>query len=297
MTPEPEAGFADACARACPGFRAVGRTRFARKTVFQWGEVDGRPVIAKRLRRPDAVWAWYLDREIALYRAFALRPLPIRAPAFVAAADDLLVIERLPGAVLATRRHPHADLDPAVVERLVAYREALAAWQGDVPTAPPPVAVRVQLRLRLLEDPTAPVAWVREGLATCVAQRLLEADVARRLDDAIAAHLPIAFGHGDLLLRNIIFDGDQLGLVDWECAGPHLHDWDLALLWSQLAPSAREPIERVVRAEPARWRAFLGLVGFALARELRFLVAFHVKAGHAKHRSLRDELAEVAAQL
>jgi hypothetical protein len=125
--------------------------------------------------------------------------------------------------------------------------------------------------------------------------------IAKRLarpDDALAAHPAVAMSHGDLLLRNAIRDGDRIGLVDWECAGPHLEDWDLALLWIQLAPPARAPIDATVRAGGApRWRAFLGLVAFALAREVAFLRAFRAAPGSAAALRLSAELAAAAGAL
>jgi thiamine kinase-like enzyme len=95
----------------------------------------------------------------------------------------------------------------------------------------------------------------------------------------------------------VIADGDELVFVDWECAGHHLRDWDLALLWTQLAPNARPLVEDAVRAPQDRWRAFLALVVFALARELRFLLAFGATAPSPALRLCRDELADAIARL
>jgi hypothetical protein len=296
MIPASEPSFAVACARACPGFSADGEVWRARKSELLWGHVDGRSVVAKRLVRPTAVWTWYFAREVALYRAFEAQPPAVPLPRLVGAADGILVIERLPGEPIATRRHPHAELTAADVAALVDYRARLAAWTGPVPLASPPARVRSQLRERLLEDPTAPVAWVRDGVARCARRGILDTGAAARIDDALAAHAPVAFGHGDVLLRNAIRDGDSIALCDWECAGPHVYDWDLALLWSQLAVDAREPLEDVARETPARWRSFVGLAAFALAREIRFLVGFGVANDHGELARLRGELAELVTR-
>lgn len=294
------AELATVCAEVCPGFRPLGRVA-ARKSELLAGLVDGVPAIAKRLARPDEVWAWYLQREIAIYRAFAAAPPAIRVPRLLAAdeARGVLVIERLPGPPLATRRRPREAVSAADVAALVEVRRAIAAWGGPVPPEPPRSSRAARrIAARLLEDPAEPRAWFHGGVARCAAAGILGAETARRIDDAFAAHPAIAFGHGDLLLRNAIRDGDRIGLVDWECAGPHLEDWDLALLWIQLDAGARGPIEAAVSAGGApRWRAFLGLVAFALAREVAFLRAFRAAPGSPALARLGAELAEAADAL
>ncbi len=287
MTPGPGADFADACAALCPGFRASGPPRVARKSELLWGEVAGTAVVAKRLRAASAVWSWYFAREVALYRAFAAKPLPVRAPRLVAADASVLVIEAMPGEPLATRRLPAAPLDVSTIDRLVALRIALATWDGDVPADPPPPAVRRQLRERYLEDPTAPLAWIRDGLARAATRKLVDGALADRALAALGTPR-LAFGHGDLLLRNAIAVGDAIALVDWECAGTHVFDWDLALLWTQLAPESRAHLEAHVAD---RLPAFLALCVFALAREVKYLGSF----GHPSPRRARALAAELAA--
>jgi hypothetical protein len=293
------AELAAVCAEVCPGFRPLGPVA-ARKSELLAGTVDGAPAIAKRLARPDAVWGWYLRRELAIYRAFAAAPPAFRAPRLLAADEvrGILVLERLPGPPLATRRRPAAALPAADVAAIVDLHRRIAAWPGPFPPEPPPPAALRQLRARLLEDPTAPRAWFHEGVARCAALRILDAATARRIDDALAAHPAIAPSHGDLLLRNALRDGDRIGLVDWECAGPHLADWDLALLWIQLADGARGPIDdELRRGPPARRRAFLGLVAFALAREVSFLRAFRADPAGSAALRLHAALAAACAAL
>jgi Phosphotransferase enzyme family len=294
MIPAGDPTFARRCEELVPGFVAQLPVRRARKSELLVGEVAGQRVVAKRLRQPNPIWAWYLAREAAIYRAFADAPPGVRVPRFVAAADDIVIVEWLPGEPIATTRQPRAALPPATVARLIAIRDALAAWPGRAPDTPPDPRMRVPMRDRLLEDPTAPVEWVRDGIRRCGQRDVIPEPAARRIVAAIAAHSHVTFGHGDLLLRNAIADGDDVVLVDWECAGPHLHDWDLALLWIQLAPDARAPLEHHVRdGGAARWRAFLGIAAFAIAREIRFQRAF----GARESPHLRDELAGVLAQL
>ena len=289
MTPGPSADFADACAALCPGFRASAPVRLARKSELLWGELDGIAVVAKRVRTPGPVWAWYFAREIAIYRAFARTAPPVRIPRLIAADPDVLIIEALPGAPLATLRHPAAPLAPATIDRMIAIRDALAAY-SEVVGDPPPPAVRRQLRERFLEDPTAPIDWVHDGLARAARRNLLDGAIADRALAALASP-HVAFAHGDLLLRNAIADGDDIALVDWECAGPHVRDWDLALLWTQLAGAARGHLE--ARAGD---RTFFALCVFAIARERKFLAAFG-EPSQDKLALLAADLASAAARI
>jgi hypothetical protein len=298
MAPEPDTGFAAVLAEVCPGF-VPGQRVHARKSELLAGEVAGAPAIAKRLARPNAVWAWYLERELAIYRAFEAAPPPVRVPRLIAADDrhGVLVLERLPGPQVARPRNAQVRLAAREVAALVELRRALAAWPGAFPSAPPPPAVLAQLRLRLLEDPTAPLGWVTEGIVRCGERGLIAPAAAAAIAGAIAAHGRVATSHGDLLLRNAVHDGDRIGLVDWECGGLHPEDWDLALVWIQLAPSVRTPIEDEVRAGgELRWRAFRALAAFALAREVSILLAFRVASDHDGLVRLRGELAAMAGE-
>ena len=285
MTPEPDPGFAERCRALCPGFRAI-ETLPARKSEVLAGEIDGAPVVAKRLARPNDVWAWYFAREIAIYRAFAATPPPFRVPALHAASDDVLIVERVRGAPLATRRSPQAILDEPVLAAILALRDRIATYALPV-TARPSPAVRSQLRARFLEDPTS-VDWIRDGITRAARRKILPVETATNivmsLDEATAP------SHGDLLLRNVI--GPDIVLVDWECAGPHLVDWDLALLWTQLAPAQRPIVEAA-----ARGRGFLGLVAFALAREVSFLHAFGKGPRHATLSRITGELDDVCKRI
>ena len=289
-TPEPGSDFAARIAALCPAFVADGSVRTARKSQLIAGRIGERAVIAKQLKKPNAVWAWYLEHEIAIYRAFAERAPGVRTPRLIAASSDVLVVELLAGDPLAERRRPHAALPIRTIAALIAAHEQLARYAPKAVGTPPSPRVRAQLRERLLEDPTDP-PWVRAGVRLCGRRGSIDVELAKQIDQALAAYPATAFSHGDLLLRNAIADPDDeedLGLVDWECAGHHPRDWDLALLWSQLAGPARTIVEDAVRDSGIRWRAFLGMVMFAFARELRFLDAFP---------NTEPARAEVAAEL
>ena len=284
MTLGLDAGFAAACVALCPGFVAEPGTLRARKSALLCGRVDGEPVVAKRVARPNAVWSWYLAREIAIYRAFAAAPPEFRVPRLVAASGDLLVIERLPGAPLGARRRPAAALDEPTLRAFVTLRARLAAWSAPE-TPAPTAAVRGQLRERLLEDPTDP-DWIAGGLARAGRRGLISPTLAARLTELLAPAR--ATCHGDLLLRNVLGDAGGLAVVDWECAGMYPCDWDLALLWTQLAAPSRVVLASLIDAGPP----FFALCAFALVRELRFEAAYgRISA------DLRAELAALTATL
>src|SRR5689334_2915450 len=117
--PEPGTDFAAHVRHVCAGFVAQGEPRRARKSELLWGTVDGKPVVAKRLVKASPVWEWYLEREIAIYRALMERPPGVRFPRFVAGDHGVLVMERLEGEPLATKRRPAAPLPIRTISALI----------------------------------------------------------------------------------------------------------------------------------------------------------------------------------
>jgi hypothetical protein len=241
------------------------------------------------------VWSWYQTRELAVYRAFAAHPSPVRAPKLLAASDELLVIERIVGEPLATKRRAYVELGPAMLEQLLALLDALAGWQGRVADVPAAPRVRARLRDGLLEDPASGGQWIRDGMLRCGRRGLVGTRAARRVSEAVDL-TRLAFSHGDLLLRNVVASerGEPV-LVDWECAGSYPRDWDRALLSTQLAEAAGASLEAPLRDDTRRTETFRALVAFALVRELRFLRAFGVAAPAA--RRCRDELERAIERL
>jgi hypothetical protein len=238
--------------------------------------VAGEPVIAKVLFHPDPLWRWYFEREVVRYRHFAQTPPPVRVPRLF--AEDLsrgiLLLERLAGPPLSTRRVGTRPLASASVQALLDGLDRLNAAPLPPPAfEDPPPEIRRALRSKLLEDPTAPLAWVLDGFRRCRHLGLLPGDTVARMELALQQSPTLAFGHGDLLLRNVLRDGEGVALVDWECAGLHPLDWDRALLWALAPEGARRLVEeRVRQADPSgrRFCAFVAAVLFALARELYF---------------------------
>jgi hypothetical protein len=160
------------------------------------------------------------------------------------------------------------------------------------PREPPPPPTRRAIRNRLLEDPSDPIGWVRDGIARGSRLGLCEEGLARAMLDALDRHPRVVFAHGDLLPRNLLRVGDGLAPVDWECAGSHPESWDRALLWANL-PAARPRIEAGLDVNGRGRRAFWACAGFALVRELKF------QRGRPSARAdaLRQELERVRAEL
>jgi hypothetical protein len=196
----------------------------------------------------------------------------VRVPRLVAASDALLVLERMPGQPLAPRRHDSRieRIEPSTWAALLLAREALRRWSPVGLTLPPPGGPATALmRRRMLEDPSAPVAWIAEGIGCLHSAGLLDDREAETMCRALASHPATCFSHGDLLLRNVLREpSGGLALVDWECAGLHAEAWDAALLWV-FAPSwARERLAADHSASGASRAAFLACVAFALTREM-----------------------------
>ncbi len=282
-----------------PSFRPRPATlRRTLKSLVLAGDSDAGPVLCKKLVREDALWRWYFARELALQRAFAAEPPPLRVARALGADPEraLLLVEELPGPPLARLRRLEEPLDPALIADAVELCTSLARWQRGLalaPSDPPPPAARRAMRARLLEDPSAPEAWVREGIERATELGLCDAELAGASLAAIAVHPRVAFAHGDLLPRNLLRVDGGLAPVDWECAGSHLEGWDRALLWANL-PQARAALEAAAGEAPRERAAFWACVGFALVRELKFRRA---RPGDPRALELRTELERVRREL
>jgi thiamine kinase-like enzyme len=143
------------------------------------------------------------------------------APQVVYAANGLLVSRYVDGAVLT----PDRLRDTHMLERVVAL---LRRCHLDLP--------------RYFQGPTL-LFWVfqvirgylgfvesRGGMPSDYSAAALAAK-AHRLEQAVGAE-SMVFGHNDLLAANLIDDGEQLWLIDWEYAGFNSPLFDLANLAS-----------------------------------------------------------------
>lgn len=188
------------------------------------------------------------------------------------APEGVLVFERLSGAALCDTRMARAPLGARRREALLDSLDAWATIAADDPrwaTILPTDIERQALRAQLLEDPSAPVAWITEGLASCVDKELLEQRTVDAALDALSAHPTTRASHGDLLLRNVLgLDDRTIAWIDLECAGLHAEGWDLGLLWVNVHDDDRASVESRAKAlGAAGYRAWAACALFACARE------------------------------
>lgn len=258
------------------------------KCVVAFGSLAGARVCVKVLHHADPVWAWYFARERVV---LAQLPAALPAPRLqgLDVGPDLIVVDELAGAPLARHRHVAHPPAPALVHACIALAEQIHALALTPAAAPGPALTEV-LRRRLLEDPSAPLEWVHAGIERCASLGHVASTQAERMHAALDAYPETACCHGDFLPRNLIAAGPHVAACDWECAGLHARDWDLALLWANLDARERGPIVAAVAQPSERARAFRALAGFALARELEFAT----RAAPARRDVLRRELGALA---
>ena len=267
---ETRPALADRVHAVCPAFKPEGGIARTSKSRLIRGLLAGKAVVAKVIMGNAPVWHWLLAREIALYKHFGTMTPPVRVPRLVAAdaAAGVLVMEHLAGRRLAAGRYANQLLKPTKVRILLDALDALASWNpGPMATQPAPDINDV--RARMLPDPTAPLGWYRDAIERCRDRSLLSAAAAQWIHRVLDRHPLVAFAHGDLLLRNVLWDADGPAFVDWEDAGMHPACWDLALLWVGLEAGGREIVENraIALPEPRRELFAAGRL-LAVAREL-----------------------------
>lgn len=200
-----------------------------RDTAFLDVVVDGRPrswVLSVQRARIDGI---PMTVEVACLRA--ARAAEVRAPAVVAATDDIsllggpfMVTERRPGEAIGRRVQRLAAGDDGLGERVIAdLGHDLARLHRD---AEPPVGlerldgpayvVRLRAEFEELPRPSAPVA----------------AGLAWLADDPPTMNEPVLV-HGDLRIGNVVVDPSGLtAIIDWELA--HLGDPMEDLAWASV---------------------------------------------------------------
>ncbi|NLU70436.1 aminoglycoside phosphotransferase family protein [Streptomyces sp. HNM0574] len=249
--------------RICPEFQPVQLLRRHGRTVLLAGTAGRSPVVAKCLLDHSPAWAERFEHEIAAYRTFVRHRPPVRVPRLVAADPEActLVIERLPGRVAATRRHPFDAPPPGDLRAVLTAVGKVNHWQPPQGMFDRPVDYPARLNryheLGLLTD---------RDLGDL--QKLLHG-VARA---GGRQGVPWQFCHGDALLTNVLLAPAGPALVDWEHAGWYLPGYDLATLWSALgaAPDMRRRISQLAQLQgPAARDAFLVNLMLVLTREIR----------------------------
>lgn len=249
--------------RVCPEFQPVQVLRRHGRSVLLAGTAGRTPVVAKCLLDHAPSWSERLRHEIGVYRSFVRGRPPVRVPRLVAADPDegTLVVERMPGRVAATRRHPFETPPAGDVRAVLNAVCKVNMWQP----APSAFEQPVDYAQRLGR-------YHEQGLLTDRdlgdLQKLLHGIARSGGEQGVAWQ----FCHGDALLTNVLLTPTGPALVDWEHAGWYLPGYDLATLWSALgeAPAARRHLSQLAQAQGTAARdAFLVNLMLVLTREIR----------------------------
>jgi aminoglycoside phosphotransferase (APT) family kinase protein len=245
--------------RHLPGFSPGGPLLRNGKAILAIGMLGGQRVLVKHPIEPDEFWRQRFLHELAIYRAFAASPPPVRVPALHLADDEaeLLVVDWIEGRPIATQRYPTASPSPEALTLVLDTLGALPAWRPPAGWHPP----------RVYDYPARLVRYRRYGLLSKQDHELL----LRLL--AVPQAGRWVFQHGDPLLGNFLRTPDgELVLVDWEFAGAYLPGYDLAMLWMLLDadPAGRRRIEALIAEGGSNVQeAFLVNQAMVLTREIR----------------------------
>ncbi len=171
--------------------------------------------------------------ELRVNRVLNQHPPPVRTPRLLAADRRMrsLTFEALPGEPLGPK-YP-SNLAPGDVDTMLGLARALRPY--DLP--------RRRWMRRLLTE---------RRLALAARLDLLDAGEAEALADlARTHHRRLRFGHGDLVVRNVLRHGEDVALIDWEWAGLYPAGYDEALLWFSLQDleGGRLRVERAATVE------------------------------------------------
>jgi len=243
--------------RICPEFTPVQLLRRGGRTALLIGTSGRAPAVAKCLLDQSPAWAERFRHEIAAYRTFVRHRPPVRVPRLIAADPDscVLVIERMPGRVVAPQRHPAQTPTRGDIRAALSSYSRINAWRPPVGAFDAPI------------DYPARISRYHElGLLT---DRDL-GDLQKLLRGLV--HAQGQFCHGDALLSNVLLSPAGPSLVDWEHAGWYLPGYDLAVLWSVLGddPAARRQISQQAQAGgPDAQDSFLVNLMLVLTREIR----------------------------
>ncbi|MBL1096807.1 aminoglycoside phosphotransferase family protein [Streptomyces coffeae] len=248
--------------RICPEFNPVQVLRRSGRSVLLVGTTGRTTAVAKCLLDHSPAWAERFRREIAMYRAFVRQRPPVRVPRLIAADPDncALVIERMPGRVAASQRHPMEPPQRTDIRAALSAICRINQWRppADLFDAPLDYAARLSRyhELGLLTD---------RDMGDL--QKLLLG-----LSHAPGRQAQGQFCHGDALLNNVLLSPSGAVLLDWDHAGWYLPGYDLATLWTVLgdAPVARRQISQLAQAAgPAARDSFLVNLMLVLTREIR----------------------------
>ncbi|MFF3020996.1 phosphotransferase [Streptomyces sp. NPDC057939] len=264
---EGERELLDLVLEVCPALRPASVVYRSRTSLVVSGELAGTEVVAK-VRTPE--WRRQSLREIEAYDLFDVSPPPVPVPRRFASDREhaVLVLERLPGGVVAPERFPAAPVPEADLTGVLDAVRRLRGWRPDVPAS-----------------------WhvdYRPMLDGVIARGDLDAAhgaaVVRLLE---SAGPPREIGHGDLVLANVVRAAGGHALIDWASAAVFLPGADLAQLWLLLGgvPGARERIDAVAAGPgvpAAEVAGFLVNLTLLLYRERRAHSRFTDEASRAR---------------
>lgn len=269
-----------------PDMRLRAPLRSTGKSVLAEGTYDNQPAIAKHLVDTAPLWAAHFAREAAALHTFTHTPPPIGAPRLLAAWPEkfLIIMERLPGTVFSTQRHPPAPLNPLLRDGLLDQLQALSDWTG------------------ACGDP-----WNQSQDYTERINKYTHTHQILSIEDAY--HLTRALdgltdnfrpAHGDLIAANVLVSQDVLRLVDWEYAGSYLRGYDHALLWVTATRdvATRAAIKERLTTSRKGHQAFLVNTLLLLAREIRIHLPHHHEPWAASRlEQLHQDLSQLSKEL
>lgn len=194
----------------------------------------GQDVIVKQLTNPTDQWTPLWDRELAVYRECAINPPEVRFPQLLDSGPHQMVLERLPGRMLAPTRFLQEPLPQKTIDAVLTAFARLSRWR-------PGQAV------------SAPVFDYTKRTTQYLDMGYLKGSDAAALRRLLASpELPWAINHGDPIPTNIMVDDSgDVALIDCEYTGGFLAGLDLAVLHMVSAPAdtmLRRRIEHVVES-------------------------------------------------
>lgn len=207
--------------------------RQAGKSWVVSGTFRGKSVVVKVLTTDDPHWIERQAWERRLYAALGQHPPPVRVPQLLHSTDRCLVLERLPGKVLAEPRYP-AGLDPIDVWRALDTLSELHSWSDGAALGPAEI--------------TDAAVIDRQAASG----QLLSGDRARIEGLLAGLRCEPRPEHGDPLASNILVSPGSIGLIDLEHTGLRLPGLDWAvirLLWTPGNPWIAPLIEERVQQE------------------------------------------------
>ncbi len=273
----------DALRQVCPGFTSDGRPIRTETSLLLPGRVTGVPVMAKHPVDPRPFWQNRCRHEIAVYQALArAASVPVLTPALVTADPGypVLVITRLSGQPLHSRRYPSSPVSAGTLTGMLETLEVLHGWQPS-PAFPDDSDYRAQF-------------------AGFGGELIPPADLKRITWLCGTVMPPLQLEHGDAHLRNALTTPAGVALVDLECTAWRPAGYDLAKLWVFLAasPYSRAVIGSAASRQPHRLAGFWVAVALVAAREItshRRHPGLPAAAGRLRqlHADLREALTSI----